>query len=111
MILETIGKRVAEFVSWGEETGDAVRIAVGGVRERLIRAALVAWRDGSLLPLGQWLTVDAEHFYVLEDWVIDKTRGNGVTGWVGGCHGYQRQVIQGLESLVKYPSPLDAIDV
>jgi hypothetical protein len=47
MILDTIGKRVVEFVSWGEETGDAVRIAVGGVRERLIRAALVAWRDGT----------------------------------------------------------------
>ena len=46
MILETIGKRVAEFVSWGEETGDAVRIAIGGVRERLIRAAFVCWRDG-----------------------------------------------------------------
>jgi hypothetical protein len=48
------------------------------------------------------LTVDAEHFYVLEDWIIDKDKGNGVTGWVSGCHGYQRQVIQGLEQLVKY---------
>jgi len=46
LILETIGKRVAEFVTWGEETGDAVRIAVGGIRERVIRAALTAWRDG-----------------------------------------------------------------
>ena len=42
---------------------------------------------------------------MLEDWVIDKTRGNGVTGWVGGCHGYQRQVIEGLEALVKYIPP------
>ena len=45
--------------------------------------------------------VDAEYFYVLEDWVIDKVRGSGVTGWVGGCHGYQRQVIHGLEQIVK----------
>ena len=42
-----MGKRVAEFLTWGEETGDAVRIAVGGIRERIIRAALVAWRDGN----------------------------------------------------------------
>jgi len=49
------------------------------------------------------ILLDAEHFYVLEDWIIDKSKGNGVTGWVGGCHGYQRQVIQGLEALVKYP--------
>ena len=48
---------------------------------------------------------------MLEDWVIDKTKGNAVTGWVGGCHGYQRQVIQGLEALVKYLSPLQVIDV
>lgn len=48
------------------------------------------------------MIVDADNFYVLEDWVIDKVRGNGVTGWVGGCHGYQRQVIQGLEQIVKY---------
>jgi len=52
----------------------------------------------------RWLIVDAENFYVLEDWVIDKVRGNGVTGWVGSCHGYQRQVIQGLEHVVKYVS-------
>lgn len=50
--------------------------------------------------------VDAEHFYVLEDWVIDKSRGNGITGWVAGTHSYQRQVIQSLEQLVKYPPPL-----
>ena len=100
--METLGKRVTEFVAWGEEAGDAVRIAVGGIRERIIRAALVAWREGRCYTWG-YLTLDAEHFYVLEDWVIDKTRGNSVTGWVSGCHGYQRQVIQGLEALVKYP--------
>jgi len=46
MILETLAKKVAEFVSWGEDTADAVRIAVGGIRERIIRATLVSWRDG-----------------------------------------------------------------
>lgn len=46
-ILETLAKRVQEFVSWGEDTADGVRIAMGGVRERLVRATLVAWRDGS----------------------------------------------------------------
>jgi hypothetical protein len=46
-ILEALAKRVGEFVSWGEEMGDAVRIAIGGIRERIIKAALVAWRDGS----------------------------------------------------------------
>jgi hypothetical protein len=87
--------------------GDAVRIAVGGIRERIIKAALVSWRDGRVIGLGCLLMVDTEHFYVLEDWVIDKTRGNGVTGWVSGCHSYQRAMIQGLESVVKYPiSPI-----
>ena len=47
------------------------------------------------------LIIDAEDFYVLEDWVIDKEKGNGVTGWVAGIHSYQRQVIQSLEQLVK----------
>jgi len=47
------------------------------------------------------LILDADHFYVLEDWVIDKTKGNGVTGWVNGCHSYQREMIHALEALVK----------
>jgi hypothetical protein len=51
---------------------------------------------------GNFLMVDTEHFYVLEDWVIDKARGNGVTGWVNGCHSYQRAMIEGLEAIVKY---------
>jgi len=47
--------------------------------------------------------LDSENFYVLEDWVVDKTRGEtGVTGFVGGIHGYQLHVIQGLEQIVKY---------
>jgi hypothetical protein len=46
--------------------------------------------------------VDAENFYVLEDWTIDKARGKVVTGWVASWHGYQRQVINALEQLVKY---------
>jgi len=46
-ILESIAKRIAEFVSWGEDVGDAVRIAVAGIRERIIKAVLVAWRDGT----------------------------------------------------------------
>jgi hypothetical protein len=100
MLLETLGKRLQDFLPWGEETADGIRIAVGGIRERIARATLIAWRDG--ISLGNRINSDAEHFYVLEDWVIDKVRGNGVTGWVGGCHGYQRQVIQGLEHIVKY---------
>jgi Exocyst complex component Sec5 len=52
------------------------------------------------------INVDAEHFYVLEDWVIDKLKGNGVTGLINACHVYQRQIIQGLETLVKYKSNL-----
>jgi hypothetical protein len=48
-ILETLAKKVGEFIGWGEDTADAVRIAVGGVRERIIRATLVSWRDGSSL--------------------------------------------------------------
>ena len=38
----------------------------------------------------------------MEDWIIDKSKGNGVTGWVGGCLAYQQHVIEGLEALVKY---------
>ena len=38
----------------------------------------------------------------MEDWVIDKSLGSGVTGWVSGCLGYQKQVIHGLEALVKF---------
>ena len=45
-ILETLGKRLQDFLLWGEDTADTIRIAVGGVRERTIRAILVAWRDG-----------------------------------------------------------------
>jgi hypothetical protein len=48
-ILETLAKKVAEFIGWGEDTADAVRIAMGGVRERIVRATLVAWRDGLIL--------------------------------------------------------------
>ena len=49
LILETLAKRVAEFVSWGEDTADAIRIAIGGIRERIVRATLVTWRDGTLV--------------------------------------------------------------
>lgn len=101
-ILEMLAKRASEFISWGEDTTDAIRIAMGGIRERIVRASLIAWRGG-VLKHGI-ANVDAEQFYVLEDWVVDKSRGNGVTGWVSGCHGYQCQVIQGLEALVKYRS-------
>lgn len=45
-ILEQLANRVSEFLGWGEDTADAVRIAVGGVRERIVRATLVAWHDG-----------------------------------------------------------------
>jgi Exocyst complex component Sec5 len=101
-ILEQLANRVSEFLGWGEDTADAIRIAVGGIRERIVRAIIVAWHDG-LSFLGIFAnSVDAEHFYVLEDWVIDKSRGSGVTGWVSACHGYQQQVIKGLEAVVKY---------
>lgn len=67
---------------------------------------LLWWLGGMVtLLFGAFLMVDTEHFYVLEDWVIDKTRGNGITGWVNGCHSYQRAMIQGLESVVKYGIP------
>jgi hypothetical protein len=46
-ILEGLAKRVGEFVSWGEEGADSVRIAVGGIRERIVRAVLVSWREGT----------------------------------------------------------------
>jgi len=45
---------------------------------------------------------------VLEDWTLDKTYGNGVTGWVGGWQDYQRQIINGLANLVKYLPFFDA---
>jgi hypothetical protein len=45
-ILNTLAKNVLEFLSWGEDTGDAIRVAVGGIRERIVRAVLVTWRDG-----------------------------------------------------------------
>jgi len=121
--LEALSRRVGECVAWDEEAADIVRIAVGGIRERLVRAVLVCWRDGTfpsfpllgvscrlsvclsgfMVLLWTGVIVDADHFYVLEDWVIDKSRGNGITGWVAGTHSYQRQVIQSLEQLVKYP--------
>jgi hypothetical protein len=41
----------------------------------------------------------------LEDWIVDKSLANGVTGWVSGCLGYQKQIIQGLEALVKFSAP------
>jgi hypothetical protein len=42
--------RLGEFVGWSEEVADAVRIAVGAVRERLVRGALVAWKEGPSMP-------------------------------------------------------------
>ena len=45
-ILETLAKRVQDFIGWGEDTADGVRIAIGGVRERLVKATLLAWKDG-----------------------------------------------------------------
>jgi hypothetical protein len=63
------------------------------------------FHGGKVISFGVCVDLDAENFYVLEDWVIDKARGNGVTGWVGGWHGYQRQLINGLENLVKYYLP------
>jgi hypothetical protein len=45
-ILEQFASRASEFLGWAEDTADAVRIAVGGIRERIVRAALVAWHDG-----------------------------------------------------------------
>jgi Exocyst complex component Sec5 len=47
LILDALARRVVDFLSWGEDTADGVRIAVGNVRERLVRAMLVAWRDGT----------------------------------------------------------------
>lgn len=44
--METLAKKVVEFISWGEDTADGIRIVMGGIRERIIRAALVSWRDG-----------------------------------------------------------------
>ena len=61
----------------------------------------VSLHGEKVVPHCSQLIADTEHFYVLEDWVIDKEKGNGITGWVSGCHGYQRQVIQGLAGLVK----------
>jgi hypothetical protein len=46
VILETLAKRVQDFIGWGEDTADGVRIAIGGVRERLVKATLLAWKDG-----------------------------------------------------------------
>jgi len=46
VFLEALAKRLVEFLTWGEEIADAIRIAVGGIRERLVRASLVAWREG-----------------------------------------------------------------
>jgi hypothetical protein len=58
------------------------------------------------------VNVDAENFYVLEDWVLDKSRGGtGVTGFVNGIQAYQQQVILGLEEIVKYPSLVSVVDV
>src|SRR5271163_3831511 len=71
--LETLAKRLMEFLPWGEDIADAIRIAVGGIRERLVRATLVAWREGRCANCSP-LIVDTEHFYVLEDWVIDKEK-------------------------------------
>ena len=45
-ILEVLAKRAVDFISWSEDAGDAVRIAVSGVRERLVRAALMSWQEG-----------------------------------------------------------------
>lgn len=49
-ILEILSKRIVEFISWGEDIADGIRIAVGGIRERIVRAALISWRDGTLSP-------------------------------------------------------------
>lgn len=48
LILEGLSRRVGECVLWGEESADVVRIAVGGIRERIVKAALVCWREGTL---------------------------------------------------------------
>jgi len=95
LLLDTLSKAVQDFLSWGEDTADAIRIAFGGIRERLVRAVLVTWREGFPFPTA--LIVDAENFYVLEDWTVDKARRKGITGWVSGCYGYQQGLIQGLE--------------
>ena len=89
VILNTLAKKVVEFLSWGEDTGDSIRIAMGAIRERLVRAVLTSWRE------------DSENFYVLEDWMIDKSRGNGSTGWIKDCQSYQTLIIQDLENIVK----------
>lgn len=51
MILEELSRRVGECVLWGEESVDVVRIAMGGIRERIVKAALVSWREGTTIPL------------------------------------------------------------
>ena len=50
-MLGAMAKRVAEFISWGENTADAIRIAMGIIRERIVKATLVAWKDGTP-PMG-----------------------------------------------------------
>jgi hypothetical protein len=45
-ILEHLARRVVDFMVWGEDTADAIRIAIGGIRERIVRATLLAWHHG-----------------------------------------------------------------
>jgi len=48
MILEGLSARVGDCVLWGEESVDVVRIAMGGIRERIVKAVLVSWREGTM---------------------------------------------------------------
>lgn len=65
-ILEALSRRVGECVAWDEEAADIVRIAVGGIRERLVRAVLVCWRDGTFpSPYSVFLGVVVCCLYVV----------------------------------------------